>query len=142
MNFSKKSTNEPVNSKNIAEKSFQQLFKKINSNISNENLEKLHVETQNINDAALNIFDKIMDLISQREQKMRNENEEFKKTISEVVGNLEEKMGETLQDTIDKGSENLENWRVVAEKKENYENMHQSLLQMKKSVLPVNFFKK
>ena len=58
------------------------------------------------------------------------------------MGNLEEKMGETLQDTIDKGSENLENWGVVAEKKENYENMHQSLLQMKKSVLPVNFFKK
>ena len=82
MNFSKKSTNEPVNSKNIAEKSFQQLFKKINFNISNENLEKLHEETQNINDAALNIFDKIMDLISQREEKMRNENEEFKKTIS------------------------------------------------------------
>jgi hypothetical protein len=43
---------------------------------------------------------------------------------------------------METGVENLDNWKVLAGKKENFEVMHQNLLQMKKNILPFAFFKR
>jgi hypothetical protein len=43
---------------------------------------------------------------------------------------------------METGMENLDSWNPLVEKKENFEKMHQNLLQMKKNFFPMTFLKR
>jgi hypothetical protein len=51
-------------------------------------------------------------------------------------------MGSVLEESMLTAMENLESWNPLVEKKDNFEKMHQNLLQMKKNVLPTAFLKR
>lgn len=83
-----------------------------------------------------------MELIEKRDEKINIENERFKKAMAENIESLEEKMRENLQDRLDIGNENFENWKSLTAKKLHFENMHKNLLEMKRNMIDFNLSRK
>ena len=90
----------------------------------------------------MEILDKVLELVNEREENVRIENDKFKSIISEINTALEDQMASTLEESMETVMENLDNWKHLVAKKENFEKMHQNLLQMKKNVLPMTFFRR
>ena len=51
-------------------------------------------------------------------------------------------MASVLEESMVTAMENLDSWNPLVEKKENFEKMHQNLLQMKKNFFPMAFLKR
>jgi hypothetical protein len=72
MNLETKSKLNPFESKNHSDKTFNNVFKQLSALISNKQIEVDHSEAQKINDEAMEILDKIFELIKEREENLKN----------------------------------------------------------------------
>jgi hypothetical protein len=100
MNAGNNSKQNPFDSKTNPDKKYSQLFKSLLNSVSKESLERNHHEARQINDEAMEMLDKIIDLINEREENLKNENEKFKSIISEISAELEQSMGNILQESM------------------------------------------
>ena len=97
MNFGTKGKSNPFDSKNHADKTYNNIFRQLSASISSKQMENDHSEAERMNDEAMENLDKILELIKEREENLKIEDERFKTDLSEINTSLESQMASALE---------------------------------------------
>lgn len=96
MNFGTKNKLNHFDSKNQPDKNFNQIFKLLCATISDKQMNSDHHEAQNINDETIEILDAVMDLVRERDENIKIEDEAFRSAMNHINTTLEAQIASVL----------------------------------------------